>query len=255
MNNELILTKKEFKKIMEVIKYTSKEECIPILKAVHFEGDEVVALDGYRMAIRKLNTKLDVNCNIDAKCLKEVMKLVTKEVKTIKIKFGNHTFIIELLGENDKLIDIKDYAYVEGDYIDYKSLGLDNIDTCASIEFNKSHSIKDIISYLKTLDRQGKVIKLTLTNKGLEIQQDTSYIHKQIWGDKTYFNYKCNYDFENLGNFEIAVNFLYLKDMLQNYIKDSESILCFNTRVTPIKISNQYGYDIVLPIRYLKKNF
>ena len=32
MNNELILTKKEFKKIMEVIKYTSKEECRPILK-------------------------------------------------------------------------------------------------------------------------------------------------------------------------------------------------------------------------------
>ena len=122
MNNELILTKKEFKKIMEVIKYTSKEEYRPILKAVHFEGDEVVALDGYRIAIRTLNTKLDVNCNIDAKNLKEVIKLVTKEVKNIKMEFNNHTFIIELLGENDKLIDVKYYAYVEGDYINYKSI-------------------------------------------------------------------------------------------------------------------------------------
>ena len=42
------------------MKLCPEAECIPILKAVHFEGDEVVALDGYRMAIRKLNAKLEI---------------------------------------------------------------------------------------------------------------------------------------------------------------------------------------------------
>lgn len=255
MNNELILTKKELKKIMEVIKYASKEEYKPILKCVNFKDNKVVALDGHRMAVRYLNTTLDIDVNILSSDLKYVLKSITKDIKVIKIKFDTLNTVFDLMDKNNSILETININNVGGDYIDYESLGFDNIDTRASIEFNKSYSIKDIISYLKTLDRQGKTIKLTLTNKGLEIQQDISYIYRQIWGDKTYFNYKCNYDFENLGNFEIAVNFLYLKDMLQNYIKDSESILCFNTRVTPIKIENQYGYDVVLPVRYLKKNF
>lgn len=253
MNNELILTKKEFKKIMEVIKYTSKEEFKPILKCVNFKGDKVVALDGYRMAVRYLNTNLDININILASDLKYVLKFITKDIKVIKIKFDTLNTVFDLMDKNNSILETININNVGGDYIDYESFGFDNIDTRASIEFNKSCSIKDIISYLKTLDRQGKIIKLTLTSKGLEIQQDISYIYRQIWGDKTYFNYKCNYDFENLGNFEIAVNFLYLKDMLQNYTKDNESKLCFNTRVTPIKIENQYGYEVVLPVRYLIK--
>ena len=152
---------------MEVIKYTSKEEARPILKAVHFAGNEVVALDGYRIAIRKLNTKLDVNCNIDAKNLKEIMKLVTKEVKNIKMEFDNHTFIVELLGENDKLIDVKYYAYVEGNYINYKSIiDVDTFkfNTVASIEFNILHPIKDLISYIKKINIQNKCIKLDINN-------------------------------------------------------------------------------------------
>ena len=224
---------------MEVIKYASKEECRPILKCVNFKGDKVVALDGYRMAVRYLNANLDININILASDLKYVLKFITKDIKVIKIKFDTLNTVFNLMDKNNSILETINIDNIGCDYIDYESLGLDNIDTRASIEFNELHPIKDIISYLRTLDRQGKAIKLTLTNKGLEIQQDISFNHKQIWGDKAYFNYKCNYNFEDLGNFEIAVNFLYLKDMLQNYIKDSESILCFNTIVTPIKIENQ----------------
>ena len=254
MNNTLTLTKKEFKKVMEVIKYASKEEARPILKAVHFEGDEVVALDGYRIAIRKLNTKLDVNCNIDAKCLKEVIKLVTKEVKNIKMEFNNHTFIVELLGENDKLIDIKYYAYVEGSYINYKSIiNIDTLkfNTAASIEFNILHPIKDLISYLKKINKQNKCIELNINNS-LTIRQDTTNKKQnplngsiESWSDKEYFNYKCN------GDLTIGVNHIYFKNMLENYKNDKESKLLFAGSTSPIFMSNESGCDAVLPIRII----
>ena len=250
MNNTLTLTKKELKKVMEVIKYASKEEARPILKAVHFAGDEVVALDGYRIAIRKLNTKLDVNCNIDAKDLKEVIKLVTKEVKNVKMEFNNHTFIVELLGENDKLIDVKYYAYVEDNYINYKNMiNIDRINTVASIEFNILHPIKDLISYLKKINKQNKCIKLDINN-GLTIQQDTTNKKQnplngsiESWSDKEYFNYKCN------GELVIGVNHVYFKNMLENYKKDKDIKIYFTGSSSPIFMSNESGCDIVLPMR------
>ena len=252
MNNTLTLTKKEFRKVMEVIKYASKEEARPILKAVHFEGDEVVASDGYRIAIRKLNTKLDVNCNIDAKCLKEVIKLVTKEVKNIKMEFNNHTFIVELLGENDKLIDIKYYAYVEGNYVNYKSIiDVDafKFNTAASIEFNILHPIKDLISYLKKINKQNKCIELNINNS-LTIRQDMTNKKQnplngsiESWSDKEYFNYKCN------GELVIGVNHVYFKNMLENYKKDKDIKIYFTGSSSPIFMSNESGCDIVLPMR------
>lgn len=252
MNNTITMTKKEFRKVMEVIKYASKEEYRPILKTVHFEGNEVVALDGYRIAIRKLNTKLDVNCNIDAKDLKEGIKLITKEVKNIKMEFNNHTFIVELLGENDKLIDIKYYAYVEESYIDYKNIiDIDRINTVASIEFNILHPIKDLISYLKKINKQNKCIKLDINNS-LTIQQDTTNKKQsplngtvESWSDKEYFNYKCN------GELTIGINHVYLKNMLENYKGDKESKILFTGASSPAVMSNNYGFDIVLPIRII----
>ena len=252
MNNTITMTKKEFKKVMEVLKYASKEEYRPILKAVHFAGDEVVALDGYRIAIRKLNTKLDVNCNIDAKDLKEVIKLVTREVKNIKMEFNNHTFIVELLGDNDKLIDVEYYAYVEGNYINYKSIiDVDafKFNTVASIEFNILHPIKDLISYLKKINKQNKCIKLDINNS-LTIQQDTTNKKQnplngniESWSDKQYFNYNCN------GSLIIGVNHIYFKNMLENYKGDKESKILFTGVSSPIFMSNESGYDIVLPMR------
>lgn len=252
MNNTITMTKKEFRKVMEVIKYASKEEYRPILKCVHFENDEVVALDGYRVAVRKLNTVLDVSCNIDAKNLKEVIKLVTKEVKNIKMEFDNHTVIIELLGENDKLIDIKYYAYVEDNYINYKSIiDVDTFkfNTVASIEFNILHPIKDLISYLKKINKQNKCIKLDINNS-LVIQQDTTNKKQsplngtvESWSDKEYFNYECK------GELTIGVNHIYLRTMLENYKSDKESKLLFTGSSSPIVMSNNCGFDIVFPIR------
>ena len=247
MNNTITMTKKEFRKVMEVIKYASKEEYRPILKCVHFENDEVVALDGYRVAVRKLNTVLDVNCNIDAKNLKEVIKLVTKEVKNIKIEFDNHTFIIELLGENDKLIDIKYYAYVEDNYINYKSIiDIDTLkfNTVASIEFNILHPIKDLISYLKKIDKKERLVKLYI-NEFLTIGQKT------VNNDNLeieWINNSCFYN-ECKGDLTIGINHIYLRTMLENYKSDKESKLLFTGASSPIFMSNESGCDIVLPIR------
>ena len=247
MNNTITMTKKEFRKVMEVIKYASKEEYRPILKCVHFENDEVVALDGYRVAVRKLNTVLDVNCNIDAKNLKEVIKLVTKEVKNIKMEFDNHTVIIELLGENDKLIDIKYYAYVEESYIDYKSIiDVDTLkfNTVASIEFNILHPIKDLISYLKKIDKKERLVKLYI-NEFLTIGQKT------VNNDNLeieWINNRCFYN-ECKGDLTIGVNHIYLRTMLENYKNDKESKLLFTGSSSPIFMSNESGCDAVLPIR------
>ena len=250
MNNTLTLTKKEFQKVMEVIKYASKEEARPILKAVHFAGDEVVALDGYRIAIRKLNTKLDVNCNIDAKDLKEVIKLVTKEVKNIKIIFHEDSTTFLLCDEYDNNICVTNVSNVEDNYINYKNIiNIDRINTDASIEFNILHPIKDLISYLKKINKQNKCIELNINNS-LTIRQDITNKKQnplngniESWSDKEYFNYKCN------GELVIGVNHVYFKNMLENYKKDKDIKIYFTGSTSPIFMSNESGCDIVLPMR------
>ena len=61
---KLIFTKKEFKEVMEVLKATAKEDIRPILQGVNFNNNEVVALDGYRLMLRKIDLQLKGNYTI-----------------------------------------------------------------------------------------------------------------------------------------------------------------------------------------------
>ena len=247
MNNTLTLTKKEFKKVVEVIKYASKEEARPILKAVHFAGNEVVALDGYRIAIRKLNTKLDVNCNIDAKDLKEIMKKLTKEINNIIMIFHENSTTFLLIDEYNNNIYATNVSNVEGNYINYKSIiDVDTFkfNTVASIEFNILHPIKDLISYLKKIDKKERLVKLYI-NEFLTIGQKTVNDDNL---EIEWINNSCFYN-ECKGDLTIGVNHIYLKNMLENYKNDKESKLLFTGSSSPIFMSNESGCDAVLPMR------
>lgn len=77
---KLIFTKKEFKEIMEVLKATAKDDVRPILQGLHFERNNIVALDGYRLMIRKNDNILDGVYNIH----RDYIKIMINTVKQYK---------------------------------------------------------------------------------------------------------------------------------------------------------------------------
>ena len=60
----MVFNKKEFKEAMEIITGTAKDEARPILQCLHFEKNNIVALDGYRLMIRKNSNILNGLYNI-----------------------------------------------------------------------------------------------------------------------------------------------------------------------------------------------
>ena len=114
---KLIFTKKEFKEIMEVLKATAKDDVRPILQGVNFNNNEVVALDGYRLMLRKINLQLKGNYTIHRNDLKEVLKAVKRDTEYIEITF-NPDVVIFKVDDKEKFV----FNVLQGSYINYKSL-------------------------------------------------------------------------------------------------------------------------------------
>lgn len=242
------IAREELDELLQVQYATANDETRPILKGVHFDNDTVVALDGYRLAIRKSdNLNLNASFTIPYECIAAIRK--TKSTKPVIMIFDDKyiKFIID---------DVEIIApLMEGAYVAYKSLIPQDYRTSFSIESER------MLEIINSYNKDVKLMELFLQSDSIEIearvQKETK---KKVKNDKgkletiteyeTIATIKDRLDLSVEGDsFLIAFNPKYLKDAL----KDKEKVkMDFTSPISPLVITEGNKLELVLPVRIMR---
>ena len=223
--NSVILSNYDAKKLLEIQFATAQDETRPILQGICIDENNLIALDGYRLAIRK-HDELKINELIVHNSLITYYKKL-KGTSNLKILDDDLYTTFEF--DNFKITHSK----IQGKFINYKSLLPKEYKTL--IRFDS----KKLLSLLKSY-KDIKIIKILIKKEKLIIQSSNSYM-------KIEDTLNCKTQGQEL---EIGFNPKYLIDSLKNF--DGEIIMKFNNKVSPAIIEKDYKYDLILPIRIIK---
>lgn len=248
LSDSQTIDRKELDELLQVEYAVASDETRPILKGIHFDNDTVVALDGYRLAMRKSkNMNLDASFTVPAECIAAIRK--TKSTKPVIMVFDDKyiKFVID---------DIEIMArLMEGNYIAYKSLIPQEYKTSFKIEASR------ILDIINSYNKDTKLMKLFIQPDQINIEANIQKCNKKkIKNDKGKF--ETRYDYETLAtikdslvtkvkgdSFEIAFNPKYLKDAL----KDKENVkMKFISPISPLIITEGNKLELVLPVRIFK---
>jgi DNA polymerase-3 subunit beta len=221
----------------------AQDETRPILQGILFEiknkNINLVALDGYRLAIRSeyVDCDLEMEIVIPGKTLSEVSKILEDTEENVNITFTNNHILFNL--GKTKIIS----RLLEGKFVNYNSLLPQEhkitVDTNrsqlqAGIE-RASLMSKEGNSYLIKLDFNEDNLVITSNSQLGKVREEVSVI---LQGEPI----------------EIAFNSRYLFDVLKN-IEDEDIILEMTSSISPCVIkakdTDLYKY-LVLPVRIMK---
>lgn len=228
--------------IRETIFATAQDETRPVLTGVLFEINNknlnLVALDGYRLALRseQLNTDNTISAVIPGKTLNEVSKILEDDDENVNITFTpNH--ILFSLGET-KIIS----RLLEGEFIKYNSI--------IPQEFN-----------LKVVAKRGELLHCIERASLMAKDSNTNLIKLSIEDENMIItsNSQLGMVREEMSiilqgqSLQIAFNSKYLIDVLK-IMEEEEITLEFSSSVSPCVIKNKDINNctyLVLPVRLL----
>lgn len=221
----LDIPKTEFEKVLDVEYAISQEPTRPILQGVFINQDSIVALDGYRLALR--NHSIESNLDsfevvIPGELIKLYKKIKSEE--NIKVYVKDNFITLEVGG-----IQIS-FRQIEGKYINYKSL-LPN-DHKLEVKVESQELLKLLQSY-----KDINLIKFKFKSDEIAIEASNEIMTIE---DK----FKCKMKGEPM---KIAFNPKYLIDTLKHY-KDA-IMFEFMNPVSPLVIRDFEKYDLILPVR------
>ncbi|ABW17572.1 DNA polymerase III subunit beta [Alkaliphilus oremlandii] len=227
--------------IRQTVFATAQDETRPILTGVLMEIEDdilsMVALDGYRVALRKgkLNAHLNNRVVIPGKTLNEVNRIMTgEEDENIKISLTNNHALFTV--GNTKLIS----RLLEGEFMNYNQIIPKEFKSRVKVN---TRSLLDSIERASLLGKEGRnnLVKFSITDYKMVINSNSELgnVHEEILieleGD----------------DLQIAFNSKYFIDALK--VIDDESVyLEFTTNLSPgiIKpITNDNTIYLVLPVR------
>lgn len=232
--------------IRQTIFSVASDETRPVLTGTLLEIDDqqvrLVALDGYRLALRR--GKADNSDNyklkevIPGRTLNEISKILTGEDELIQIsKLGNH---ILFQYDNTRITS----RLLEGEFINYNQILPEEYKTRIKV---LTSDLVDSCERAELLARQGKnnLIKMEVLQDKLIITSNAEIgqVHEEL-------------PIETEGqDIKIAFNSKYLLDALK-IIEDNEIYLEFTTSVSPCVIKpleNEYFVYLILPVRLLEQ--
>ena len=221
----------------------AQDETRPILQGILFEVKDknlnLVALDGYRLAIR--NELLDNDNNIEVvipgKTLNEVSRILEDINEIVKITFTNNHILFNL--NNTKVIS----RLLDGKFVNYSSLLPQEHKIAIDVKKQELQNCIERAS-LMAKDSNSNLIKL-------DIKEDTMIITSNSQLGKVREEVSVNLQG---GEIQIAFNSRYLLDVLKN-IEDDQVVLEMTSSVSPcvIKCKNTDNSKyLVLPVRLLR---
>lgn len=208
----MVFTKKEFKEAMEIVTGTAKDEARPILQCLHFENNNIVALDGYRLMIRKNSNILNGVYNIHRDYIKIMVNAVKQykdDIEKISLDFNyNDTATLNI---DD--VEVYSCDLSIGNYPKYKTMLPEEFKTTVNIE---PKAIKDAIKPL----RKNECVLLNIGDdifnvKNIDFTESKDYrVNTSIVGSKIDNSIEC---IKNGNDIEIAFNHTYIKEALRSY--------------------------------------
>lgn len=221
----------------------AQDETRPILQGILFEVKNknlnLVALDGYRLAIRSefLDTDIDLDVVIPGKTLNEVSKILEDTDEIVDITFTNNHILFNL--EKTKIIS----RLLEGKFINYNSLLPQEHKLFVDI---KREDLQNAIERASLMAKDGNTNLIKL-----DFKQDTLIISSNSQLGKVREEITIKLQGEEIN---IAFNSRYLLDVLKN-IETEEVVMKMTSGITPCVIeekdtsNSQY---LVLPVRLMR---
>ncbi len=233
--------------LKNMIKGTSfaiaQDETRPILQGILFEVKNknlnLVALDGYRLAIRSefLDTDIDVEVVIPGKIFNEVSKILEDVNDIVEITFTNNHILFNL--EKTKIIS----RLLEGKFINYNSLLPQEHKLFVDINRQELQNAIERAS-LMAKDGNTNLIKL-------DFQQDNLIITSNSQLGKVREEVSIKLQGEGI---QIAFNSRYLLDVLKN-VEDNDVVMKMTSGISPCVIeekNNENAKYLVLPVRLMR---
>jgi DNA polymerase III, beta subunit len=220
----------------------AQDESRPILTGVLFEINDknlnLVALDGYRLALRSedVDSENSFNAVIPGKALNEVSKILEEKDEKVDITFTSNHILFNL--EDTKIIS----RLLEGEFIKYNSI--------IPKEYNVTVTANRL-ELLNCIERASLMAKEGNTNLiKFNIQEDNLVItsNSQLGKVREEMNIILQGD-----ALQIAFNSKYLIDVLKT-MEESEIVLHFSSSVSPCVVKNKETDNctfLVLPVRLL----
>ena len=231
--------------LKNMIKSTSfdiaQDETRPILQGILFEVKEkklnLVALDGYRMAIKTeyLDNDFDIEVVIPGKTLNEVSKILEDVESIVNITFTNNHILFDL-GET-KIIS----RLLEGKYVNYLSLLPQEHKLLINVN---RQELQNGIERASLMAKEGNsnLVKLEMNEESIVITSKLGKVREEV---------TANMQGEQI---QIAFNSRYIIDVLKNMEDDNVQIE-MTSSVSPCVIkgkeSESYKY-LVLPVRLIR---
>lgn len=216
----------------------SKGIIVGVLMEIEPDAVNMVALDGFRMAVAREQMKSadSTKIIISSKIINEVNKIIseTESEEDINIMLSDKKAVI--LVDNTKII----IRLMEGDFINYKSI-IPTVNK-TKVEIGRSILLQSI-ERASLLAKEGKnnLIKLTIKNNLMTItsKSEEGNVKEEIIMEKTG------------DDLEIGFNSKYVIDVLKA-VDDEQVLMEFNTSTTPCLVKpiagNSFEY-LILPVR------
>lgn len=230
--------------IDQTIFSTSSSEDKPILTGILLELDEssakMVALDGYRLAVRQERIQSGQSYTkvvVPSKSMREVARIVPEDEHTIKIFLHDNLATIKCDG-----VEIATRV-LQGDYVKYSNMLPTEYDTRIVVSKN---ALQSSLERASILARQAKtnLVNLNIDGEVLTITSD-SEIGKA--------REKVNIALTGK-NLDIAFNARYLLDVLR-VVEDEEIVFDFNTSISPCLVHPLQGESFMYLVLPVKTNF
>lgn len=249
--NNVEITQGELLRVLTVDYAVSKEEYKPVLNNVCFDYDNIVAIDGYRIAKRKCSVNFNHSFMIYKDNIKILKSLLKDNDSIVKCSIRKKYIVFNI----DNL-EFVAYYDLDNTMIKYKNLTNVKDITSFNIKYEvclkdlleiadmaKVYKEKPIMMFKHTSDNKLTVIGRSLDNKDdtVTITFDNSYTESEIT--------ECS------EVKDIVLNDNYLCDVLKNMSSSTEKIkMYFNSPVSPMYIlpdgeTNFDNVDLILPIR------
>lgn len=241
VNGTIVITQRELKQLInQVVFSASKDKKRELYTGTLFKIEnnilEAVALDGYRVAIRRLELKNNYNDKIEfiipSIDLKEIGKLCKASSEEVKIKKVENKIEFDI--NNNKII----YDLLVGEFLDYNKLLEINPETTIEIDRKK---LLDALKRTQTITK--KVVKLIITENNLNLLASDE-VENLKWSE--------NIEVITKGEkMELFINGKYLIDAIKN-IKENKITISLATPISPCLITSEENENLVyliLPMR------
>ena len=231
--------------IRKTIFAVSTEESRPIFTGCLFETENnklnVVAVDGFRLALRSifLKTKTnDFNAVIPGKTLNEVNKILSDSFEPIKIGVAKNQALFEM--DNCKIVT----RIIDGEFLNYKNVIPSNWETRIRVNKNNFQDCFERISLISSssIEKEKKYpvkVNVDIGKVTISCTNQTGDAKEELF---------VSTEGKNL---EAGFNPKYFLDTLKS-IDDEEVYVEFGTSISPCLIksveNNDYVY-MILPIR------